>query len=317
MFTISSLKLKSRLILAPMAGITDLPYRMLCRKFGAELAFVEMINCRSLSHKSRRTREMLSTNAKDRPLGIQLLGSDEGFILRALEVLSKYKFDLIDFNAACPAKKIVRRLEGAALLKEPKKLQKLLKIIVNNSNKPVTVKIRSGWDKNSVNAKEVALYAQDAGVNGLFIHGRTRMQEYGGGVDYSIIRKVKKALDIPVIASGDLFSAKLIKKMFNETGCDAVSIARGSLGNPWIFKQAQNYLKKGILLDKPEKKIIVNTMLKHLDMSIGFHGEKIGVMLFRKFFCWYTNGFSNIRPLRESSSRAKTRNEMLKIINAC
>jgi len=236
MLKIGNLKLKSNLILAPMAGITDLPFRMLNRKFGCELAFIEMLNSRSVGHKSRRTLQMLSTDPKDRPLGVQILGCEEQFILKALDVLKNHKFDILDFNAACPAKKVVRRGEGAALLKEPKKLQRLLKLVVKNSKVPVTVKIRSGWDKDSVNAKEVALYAQDAGISGLFIHGRTKLQAYSGNVDYEIIRKVKKALDIPVIASGDIFNRELIKKMLKETGCDGVTVARGALGNPWIFK---------------------------------------------------------------------------------
>ena len=294
-----------------------MPFRMLNRKFGYELAFVEMINCRSISHKSRITHAMLSSNRKDRPLGIQLLGVEEKFVLKAVEIIKKYEFDILDFNAACPAKKVVRRGEGSGLLKEPKKLAKLLKLVVKNSQKPVTVKIRAGWDKDSVNAREVALYAQDSGVSGLFIHGRTRMQEYGGNVDYEIIRDVKNALDIPVIASGDLFSPELIKKMFDETGCDAVAIARGALGNPWIFKQTEKYLKDGEPIKNPDIDEIVSVMHKHLDASIDFYGERNGVMLFRKFFAWYTKGFRQIRHLREKSSRAKTENEMKLLVSAC
>ena len=298
-----------------MAGITDLPFRMLCRKFGAELAFVEMINCRSISHKSRKTRHMLSTLAKDKPLGIQILGCEEKYISKALEVLRAYKFDILDFNAACPAKKVVRRGEGAALLKEPKKLNKILKLVVKNSKIPVTVKIRLGWDKDSINAREVALYAQDAGVSAVFIHGRTKTQEYGGNVDYAVIAKVKKALSIPVIASGDVFSGELAKKMLSETNCDGLVIARGSFGNPWIFKEIKEFLKTGKILPKPARAKVVKVMLEHLDASVDFYGERNGVILFRKFFAWYTKGIRNIRPLREKSSRAKTRLETAAMIN--
>ncbi|MBU0547740.1 MAG: tRNA dihydrouridine synthase DusB [Candidatus Omnitrophica bacterium] len=314
MLKISNLKLKSNLILAPMAGITDLPFRMLCRKFGAELAFVEMINCRSISHKSRKTRHMLSTLAEDKPLGVQILGCEEKYILKALDVLRTYEFDIMDFNAACPAKKVVRRGEGAALLKEPKKLNKLLKLVVRNSKIPVTVKMRLGWDKDSINAREVALYAQDAGVSGVFIHGRTKIQEYGGNVDYELIAKVKKALSIPVIASGDVFSAKLAKKMLSETNCDALVIARGSFGNPWIFKEIKEFLKTGKVIARPARAKVIKIMLEHLDASIAFYEERNGVILFRKFFGWYTKGIRNIRPLREKSSRAKTREEMVGLI---
>jgi len=306
MLKLGTLHLKSKLILAPMAGISDLPFRLLNRKFGAELAFVEMINARSIGHKSRKTRSMLETTKEDKPLGVQLLGCEERYIERALTVLKEYKFDVLDFNAACPAKKVVRRGEGAALLKNPKELQDILKLLVKNSKSPVTVKIRTGWDKNSVNAKDVALYAQDAGVDAIFIHGRTKAQEYSGKVDYDVIRKVKKVLTIPLIASGDIFDAELIKKMFDETGCDAVAVARGALGNPWIFK--------GV---KPAISEVIKVILEHLDACIKCFGEGVGVMKFRKFFIWYTKGFRHIRPLRESASRAKTRADMVKIIQAC
>ncbi|MFH0854971.1 MAG: tRNA dihydrouridine synthase DusB [Candidatus Omnitrophota bacterium] len=315
MLKIGALKLKSNLILAPMAGVSDLPFRMLNRKFGAELAFAEMINARSIGHKSRRTRDMLSSGAKDKPLGVQLLGCEERFISRALGVLKDYKFDLLDFNAACPAKKVVRRGEGSALLKDPKKLGKLLKLLVENSKIPVTVKIRSGWDNNSVNARDVALYAQDAGIDALFIHGRTKAQEYGGRVDYETIRRVKKALSVPVIASGDVFSAQLAQKMFSRTNCDGLVIARGSFGNPWIFKEIKEFLKTGKIIPRVAKSRVIKVMLEHLEASVAFYGERNGVILFRKFFAWYTKGFCNSRPLREKSSRTKTKAEMEGIIN--
>jgi len=260
---------------------------------------------------------MLSSNPKDSPLGVQLLGCEDKFILKALDVLKRYKFDILDFNAACPAKKVVRRQEGAGLLKDPKKLNKILKLIVKNSGVPVTVKIRTGWDKDNVNAKEVALYAQDAGVDSLFIHGRTKIQGYSGSVDYDVIRGVKKALRIPVIASGDIFSPQLASKMLDETNCDGLVIARGSLGNPWIFKEIKEYLKAGIIIPRPGNNKVIETMLEHLDASIAFYGERNGVVIFRKFFGWYTRGFRKIRPLREKSSRAKNKEEMVKIIELC
>jgi tRNA-dihydrouridine synthase B len=307
MLKIGDLELKSNLILAPMAGVSDLAFRMLNRKFGCELAFAEMLNCRSLSHKSRRTRQMLESSPRDRPLGLQLLGCEPKFILKAMDVLSRYEFDLLDFNAACPAKKVVRRGEGASLLREPKKLHKLLKLLVSNSPIPVTLKIRSGWDRDSINAVEVALLAQDAGVSALFIHGRTKLQGYSGGVDYQVIRRVKEASAIPVIASGDILSAELISKMFAETGCDAVAVARGALGNPWIFRDSE----------RPGINELVETMLEHLDSCVDLYGERIGVVKFRKFFGWYTKGLRKVRPLREQSSRVKTKAEMSAVLETC
>lgn len=313
MLEIGSLKLPSNLILSPMAGISDLPFRLLNRKFGAELAFVEMINARSLGYKSKKTRLMLSTNAQDKPLGVQLLGCEPNFIQRAMDILQKYEFDLLDFNAACPAKKVTRRGEGASLLKEPRKLQQLLKLVVKNSRVPVTVKIRAGQDKDSLNAEEAALYAQDAGISALFIHGRTKTQGYSGTVDYKIIKAVKNALAIPVIASGDILSAQLAKKMFDETACDGIAVARGSLGNPWIFKEIKEYLAHGKMISRPSPAEIMQTMLEHLGLCIDFYGERVGVVIFRKFMSWYTRGFRKIRPLREKSSRVKTREEIIKL----
>jgi len=315
MLKIGKLKLESNLILAPMAGITDLPYRMLCRKFGAELAFVEMVNCRSVSFKSRRTKQMLLTLPGDKPLGIQILGCEEQYVLKSLEVLKNYKFDILDFNAACPAKKVVRRGEGSGLLREPKKFAKLLKLVVKESWLPVSVKIRLGWDNTSINAREIALLAQDCGINALFIHGRTKTQGYSGQVDYNIISEVRKVLNIPLIASGDVFSGLLAKKMLDETGCAGLAIARGSLGNPWIFKEIKEYLESGKIVSRPEKKEIAKVMLEHLAVCIDFYGERNGVVIFRKFYTWYTKGLRKVRRLRERSSRLKTKEEVIKIIN--
>jgi len=317
MLKIGTLKLKSNLILAPMAGITDLPFRMLNRRFGCELAFVEMINSSSISHKSKRTQKMISSNKFERPLGMQLLGCEEKFMQRAMDVINEYDFDILDFNAACPVKKVVRRGEGAALLKDPGKLSRILKIVVKKTKVPVTVKIRSGWDKDSINAVEVALSCQDAGASGVFIHGRTRAQGYSGVVDYGIIREVKKAIKIPVIASGDIFSPQFAKRMFDETGSDAVIIARGALGNPWIFREITQYLKSGKIIDRPSPQQVAQVAIEHLKMCVDFYGERNGAIIFRKFFSRYTKGFRKVRRLRELSSRVKTREEMAEIIRKC
>jgi tRNA-dihydrouridine synthase B len=314
MLKIGNLKLKSKLILAPMAGITDLPFRLLNRRFGAELAFVEMINIRSLGYKSRKTQEMLSTNPKDRPLGIQILGCEPDFILRALDILKNYDYDTLNFNAACPVKKVTCRGEGASLLKDPLKLHNLLKLVVKHSPVPVTVKIRTGWDRNSTNAKEVALAAQDAGVSALFIHGRTKLQGYSGTVDYARIKKVKQTLQIPVVASGDVLSVALARKMLEETGCDGLLVARGALGNPWMFQQLEAFLKNGQLIPLPDSEEIAQVMVEHLHSCRNFHGARNGVKIFHKFFGWYTRGFRMIRRLREKAYRAKTEEEMLGVI---
>jgi len=307
MLKIGSLKLKSNLILAPMAGVSDLPFRLLSRRFGCELGFIEMINVRSLSYKMKKTKKMLSTTPEDRPLGIQIIGCEEEFIVRAIDVLGSYEYDILDFNAACPVKKVARRGEGAALLKDPKKLNRLLTLIVKNSSKPVTVKIRTGWDKDSINAKDSALASQDAGVSALFIHGRNREQGYSGEVDYGVIKDVKKALDIPVIGSGDVFTPELGKKMLDETGCDGLLVARGALGNPWIFKQRA---------EKPGTGEIADVMIEHMNSCIDFYDEAHGIRRFHKFFAWYTKGIPGVRPFREKAFRTKSKEGMLDIIRS-
>ncbi|MCX5692709.1 MAG: tRNA dihydrouridine synthase DusB [Candidatus Omnitrophica bacterium] len=316
MLKIGKLKLKSNLILAPMAGVSDLPFRLLNHRFGCELAFIEMINVRSLSYKMPKTKKMLSTSDEDRPLGIQILGCEEEFILRAIDILSACEYDVLDFNAACPVKKVTRRGEGAGLLKDPKKLHKLLKIIVKNSSKPVTVKIRTGWNKDSINAKEAGLASQDAGVSALFIHGRDKEQGYSGKVDYNSIASVKKALDIPLIASGDVFSPELAKKMLDETGCDGLLVARGALGNPWIFKEIKGFLKNKKIIKRPGQEEIADVISEHLNSCVDFYGPVYGVKRFHKFFGWYTKGVQNVRVLREKSFRVKTKNEMFEIIQS-
>jgi len=314
MLTIGPLKLSSSLILAPLAGISDLPYRMLNRSFGCELAFTEMVSARGLAYRDKKTLDFLASNKDDRPLGIQLLGSNADLLSRSLDILHEYRHDIIDFNAACPVPKVVKKGEGASLLKDPKKLHDLLKRIVTSTKKPVTVKIRSGWDHRSVNAVEVALRAQDAGIHGIAIHGRTMAQGYHGRVDYDIIGRVKEAVSIPVIGSGDALSGELVKKMLNATGCDGVVIARGALGNPWIFKQATACIKNKAAIAKPGPASIITTMTGHLNACCDFYGDKHGTVIFRKFFVWYTKGFDHIRPLRNRAFQAKARDEMLEII---
>jgi tRNA-dihydrouridine synthase B len=311
---IGSLSLSPPCILAPMAGVSDLPFRLITRGFGCPLAFTEMIDIRALSHRDKRTRHMLSSSPDDRPLGIQLLGNDEVHVMKTLDVLNEYEFDLLDFNAACPTPKVVRKGKGAALLKEPRRLMDILTLLVNHAKTPVTVKIRSGWDPQSINAREIALMAEDAGISALFIHGRTKTQGYSGNVDYEVIKEVKEALRIPVIASGDNLSVSLIKRMFEETACDGVAIARGALGKPWLFTEMIRYFQGGDGSKETDGKDRIAIMKQHLDLSIQHYGEKRGVATFHKFFIWYTRGLTGIKPLRDSAFRADTVDGLLEII---
>jgi len=306
----------SRCILSPLSGVSDLPFRMISRSFGCDFAFMEMISARSLNWKSRRINRRLATCESDKPLGIQILGNDLTIIQKAMDtILQKYQFDIIDFNAACPTRKVANRGEGAGLLKTPQKISEILKMMTAMSSVPVTIKIRTGWDENSINARDVALYAQDAGVKAIFIHGRTMIQQYSGTVNYQVIREVKRALSIPVIASGDALSASLVKRMFDETGCDGVAIARGALGNPWIFREIPALLENNTIIPRPTPDEVTETMIKHLDATCEFYGEKIGVLVFRKFFHWYAREHRGIKKLRHNVCMIKTRVQMIEIIN--
>jgi len=246
---------------------------------------------------------------------VQLLAADEKYIPGALTVLAEHNFDLLDFNAACPTPKVTRKGKGAALLKEPRKLKEILKALVERSKVPVTVKIRTGWDADSVNAREVALYAEDAGISALFIHGRTKTQGYSGAVGYRNIKEVKDALKIPVIASGDNLSLPMIEKMFHESGCDGVAIARGALGNPWIFREAIGFLRDGLIINRPAMDERIATIRRHFDLVLEYNGEERGIGIFRKFFIWYTKGLRGTKSLRDKAFRTNRKDLFLEIIN--
>lgn len=311
MLKIARLKINSKLILAPLSGVSDLAFRMISREFGAKFAFTEMLNACSIKYNSKKTKAMLLSSAKDKPLGAQILGRDIPMILNALDVIQKSGIDLIDFNAACPVRKVVRRGEGAALLKEPKTLKKIVKELVKHTTLPVTVKIRSGWSHNEINAVDMAKLLEDAGAQAIFIHARPQTQLYSGRADYKIIHKVKSAISIPVIGSGDIFTPFDVKKMLEETGCDAALAARGAIGNPWIFKQTDYFLKTGRLLKPPTIKQRVKVMLEHLDMMIELYGEKPATARFRLFIPSYLKGISGARKVKADMSQIKTKKQLI------
>lgn len=314
MLSIGHLSISIPAVLSPISGVSDLPFRMLNRFFGAPLAFTEMVDSRALSLRDRRTMEMLVSGPDDRPLGVQLLSADKAHIIESLDVLDAFAYDLVDLNAACPAPKVVRRGKGAALLKEPGKLEEILKLLVRYARTPVTIKIRSGWDDRSVNAREVALRAEDAGVSAIFIHGRTRAQGYSGTVDYATIEEVKRVVNIPVIASGDNLTLYRIREMFERTGCDGVAIARGSFGNPWLFREVKEFFCEGSPTVLPSVSDRVEVMKRHLSLLVEHYGEKRAVSVFRKFFIWYTRGMRNTRMLRDRAFRTEVLSSMVALV---
>jgi nifR3 family TIM-barrel protein len=315
MLVIGDIRLPVPVMLSPMAGVSDLPFRLITRSFGSPLAFTEMIDINAISHKDRRTAHMLSSSPDDRPLGVQFLGNSPSQIPLAMERLSVHACDLIDFNAACPSPKVTRKGKGAALMTDPKRLRDILSALVRSTPLPVAVKIRAGWDAGSVNARDGALHARDAGISALFIHGRTREQGYSGAVDYGIIREVKEVLDIPVIASGDNLSVDRVRRMFAETGCDGVAIARGALGNPWIFRDVMSFFHDGTVPPGPDAAERAAVMKRHLELCISHWGEKRGVGIFHKFFIWYTRGLSGLRPLRDRAFRTGTKEGLIEVID--
>lgn len=314
MLRIGAIELSPPLVLAPLSGVSDLPFRLMNRKFGCGLAFTEMVSAEALKRKIPRTLRMLDTANGDRPLGLQLLSANGDSLRQALDALSMDDYAVVDLNAACPVKKVVRRGEGAALMREPRKLADLVGIIAGRCPLPVTVKLRAGWDHDSINAKEAALQARGAGASAVFVHGRTRAQGYRGGVDYEVIREVKKALDIPVIASGDVLSPRMAKKMFDETGCDGVVVARGAMGNPWIFPHTKALLETGFVPERPGSREIAAAMLEHLALCARHHGPEKAARVFRKCFMWYTKGLAGAKPLRLKAMKAETGEEMAGIV---
>jgi len=312
--SIGGLNLRPGLVLAPLSALSDLPFRSVNRALGCELAYAQMINAGALIRDNRRTLALLASDPADRPLGVQLLGSDPDIVAAAVEKLSGCDIDLIDINAACPARKVVKRGHGAYLLKDPKALAALLRAAVCHSRYPVTVKIRTGWDDDSCRAVDIALRARDEGIKAIFIHGRTALQGHTGGVNFEAIREVKGKLDIPVIASGDALSPRLIGKIFNETGCDGVLIARGALGNPWIFRRTQELLTSGRTAPPPDRREIAEVMLRHLQASADHYGPERGTVFFRKHFTWYVKGLPGANSLRKRAFSARDAAGMLKII---
>ena len=311
---IGSVTLENNVILAPMAGVTDLPYRVLCREQGAGLVCMEMVSAKAIYYKNRNTQELLAVDERERPVSLQLFGSDPEILSSMAAQLEDGPYDLFDINMGCPVPKIVKNGEGSALMRNPKLVEEILTAMVKAVRKPVTVKIRRGFDETSVNAVEIAKIAEGCGVAAVAVHGRTREQFYSGKADWDIIRQVKEAVRIPVIGNGDVFTPEDAKRMVETTGCDGIMVARGAKGNPWIFKQITEYLDTGVIPERPSVEELKEMILRHGRMMVEFKGELAAMREMRKHVAWYTTGYPRSAALRNEINEVETLDGLVELI---
>ena len=312
---IGNLEIKNNVFLAPMAGVTDKPFRILCKEMGCGLVYSEMVSAKGMFYESKNTHKLLESDEAERPVAVQLFGSDPKIMADMAKRLEDLPIDIIDVNMGCPAPKIVRNGEGSALMKTPELVGEIVKALVEGQKKPVTIKFRKGFDDNLVNAVEIAKIAEANGASAVAVHGRTREQYYSGKADWDIIKDVKNAVKIPVIGNGDVDSPQKAKELFDYTGCDAIMIGRGAQGNPWIFKRTLHYLETGILLPEPTARERAEMALRHARMLIDYKGEFIGVREMRRHLSDYTKGLPGAATMRGKINCAETYEELEEMIH--
>lgn len=295
---IGTVTLDNNIILAPMAGVTDLPFRLLCKEQGVGMTCTEMVSAKAISFHNKNTEALLETAQQERPVSLQLFGSDPDIISEMAAYIEERPFDILDINMGCPVPKVAGNGEGSALMRNPKLVAEIVKKTVRATKKPVTVKIRKGFTQQEVNAAEIAKIAEASGAAAVAVHGRTREQYYSGQADWDIIRQVKEAVRIPVIGNGDIDSAQKAKQMLEETGCDAVMVGRAVRGNPWLFREIRSYLEDGTIPERPSKDEVRAMMLRHARMQIEYKGAYIGIREMRKHISWYTAGYPGSAKLR-------------------
>ena len=299
---IGNVEIQNNIFLAPMAGITDLPFRILCKEHGAGLVYTEMVSSKGIFYDDSKTKRLMSIDERERPAAIQIFGSDAEIMSEMAEKISE-EADIIDINMGCPAPKVIKNLDGSKLMLYPEKIDEITKKVVERAKVPVTIKIRKGWDNEHVNAVEVAQIAEKNGISAITVHGRTREQFYTGVADLEIIKKVKEAVKIPVIGNGDIINGETAKRMFETTGCDAIMIGRGSNGNPWIFEEIIKYLSNDTSYQKPTIEEIKQTINKHLDMLCEHKGEYTAIREMRKQIAWYVKGLPGATQIRNEINK--------------
>jgi len=310
---IGNVELDNNLILAPMAGVTDLPFRLLCKEQGAALCCMEMVSAKGIYYNNKNTETLLTVDERERPVSLQLFGSDPDIMAAMAAKIEHRNFDILDINMGCPVPKVVNNGDGSALMKNPVLAGKIIEGMVKAIGKPVTVKIRKGFDEEHVNAVELAHVAQESGAAAIAVHGRTREQYYSGKADWSIIAAVKEAVSIPVIGNGDILDAKDVIAMKEQTNCDGFMIGRGAQGNPWIFHQILHYFETGELIGKPPMEEMVKTMLRHAKLQMEFKGDYLGIREMRKHAAWYTAGYKGASKLRGQINDVETYQQLEEI----
>jgi nifR3 family TIM-barrel protein len=297
-----------------MAGVTDLPFRLLCKEKGADLVFTEMVSAKGIQYNNKNTEGLLMVADKERPAAIQLFGSDPVILSEMAKRIENRNFDILDINMGCPVPKVVNNGEGSALMKNPKLIGEIVKMVSESIKKPVTVKIRKGFHVNQANAVEVAKIAEENGAAAVTVHARTREQYYSGKADWETIRSVKEAVSIPVFGSGDIFTPEDAKRMLTETDCDGIMIARGARGNPWLFEQIKAYLEKGILLQRPNFAEVKEMILRHAALSVEYKGEFTGIREMRKHVAWYTTGYAGSAKLRNHVNEIENMEDLARLL---
>ena len=303
-------------ILAPMAGITDLPFRILCKEQGADVMVTEMISAKALFYGNKNTLPLMQTEEEEKPIGVQIFGSEPELMGAMAHKIENKGFSYIDINMGCPVPKIVNNKEGSALMLNPELAGRIVKEVSKAVSLPVTVKFRKGFDDDHINAPEFAQIMEENGAAAVAVHGRTRVQYYTGEADWNIIKEVKKAVSIPVIGNGDIFTPEDAKRMLYETGCDGLMIARGAKGNPWIFSRTLHYLETGELLGPPDKEELKETILRHAQLQIQFKGEYLGLCEMRKHLSWYTVGLPHSSSLRNDVNQTETWEDFYNLIQS-
>ena len=306
---IGNVELENNLILAPMAGVTNRPFRMICKEFGAGMVCTEMASARAMFHNDLKTKRLLNTDGEKRPISMQIFGSDEESMAYAAEQVSKIA-DIVDINMGCPAPKVVKNGDGSKLLLDLEKAESILKTVIQHSKVPVTLKIRKGWDKENIVAVEIAKIAEAVGISAITIHGRTRSEFYTGKADLDIIKQVKESVHIPVIGNGDVVDGESAKRMFEYTGVDGIMIGRGTFGKPWIFKEIIEYLENGKKMEEPTNHEKLKIIEKHINLAVEEKGE-IAVKELRKHIAWYTKNLKNSSEFRNSINKIETKEELI------